>query len=66
MLSKFYGDVLCYIQLIVKKRGLSSILKDSYFKKGLQMFFQMLKTLETTVLVSTKTNHSILRYHNYF
>lgn len=54
------------IQLIVKKRGLSSILKDSYFKKCLQMFFQMFAILETIALVSTVTSHSILRYHNYF
>lgn len=30
------------------------------------MFFQMLQTLETTILVSTITSHSTLRYCTYF
>lgn len=46
------------------KRGLSSILKDSYFKKGLQMFFKMFEILETVALGSTVRSHSILSYHN--
>lgn len=59
--------MVMYIQYSANcKRGLSSILKDSYFKKGLQMFFQMFEILETVALGSTVGGHSILRYHNDF
>lgn len=59
--------MVMYIQYSANcKRGLSSILKDSYFKKGLQMFFQMFEILETVTLGSTVGSHSILRYHNDF